>query len=163
MTFNKAFKDAANFSTVHKAKKTGVAKQDLAGQHLRDSMGSQNNALSIFSGMFWYPSYLTQILVLHEKCFILALQILTIPLKQAPMETYKFKVSHVSLLILLGRKNIYGAKYEDVVVAIDWQIKKWGNGHQKDLEPSSVFCICKNSINKFLLQSCRLLGSKGHI
>lgn len=52
MTFNKAFKDVANFSTVHKAKKTGAAKEDLARQHLRDSMGSENNALSIFSGVF---------------------------------------------------------------------------------------------------------------
>lgn len=52
MTFNNSFKDAANFSTVHKAKKTGVAKQDLARQHLRDSMGSENNALSTFSGVF---------------------------------------------------------------------------------------------------------------
>lgn len=59
MTFNKAFKDAANFSTVHKGKKTGVAKQDLARQHLRDSMGSENNTLSTFSGVFRYPSYLT--------------------------------------------------------------------------------------------------------
>lgn len=59
MTFNKAFKDAANFSTVHKAKKTGVAKQGLARQHLRDLMGSENSALPTFSGVFWYPSYLT--------------------------------------------------------------------------------------------------------
>lgn len=52
MTFNKAFKDAANFNIVHKAKKTGVAKQDLARQHLRDSRVSENNALSTFSGVF---------------------------------------------------------------------------------------------------------------
>lgn len=52
MTFNKPFKDAANFSTAHKAKKTGVAKQDLASLHLRDSMESENNALSTFSGVF---------------------------------------------------------------------------------------------------------------
>ena len=52
MTFNKAFKDVANFSTVYKAKKTGVAKQDLAREHLQESMGSENNALSTFSGVF---------------------------------------------------------------------------------------------------------------
>lgn len=48
MTFNKTFKDVANFSIVYKAKKTGVAKQDLARKHLRESMGSENNALSTF-------------------------------------------------------------------------------------------------------------------
>lgn len=53
----------------------------------------------------------------------------------------------------LGRKNVYGAKYENVVVARDGQIKKWGNDHWKDLEPSSVLCLYKNSIHKFLLQS----------
>lgn len=52
MTFNKAFKDVANFSAVYKAKKTGVAKQDLARKHLRESMGSENNALLKFSGVF---------------------------------------------------------------------------------------------------------------
>lgn len=52
MTFNKAFKDVANFSTLHKAKKTGVAKQDLARKHLRESMGSEKNALSTFQGSF---------------------------------------------------------------------------------------------------------------
>lgn len=88
MTFNKAFKDAVNFSTVHKAKKTGVRKQDLARQQLRHSMGYKNNALAAFSGVFGYPSYLTSysdISLSWKKVFMLFLQILTIPLKQAPM------------------------------------------------------------------------------
>lgn len=75
MTFNKAFKAVVNFSTVYKAKKPGVAKQDLARKHLRESMGSEKNALSTFPGVFWYHSYLliqilVWILVFHEKMFL---------------------------------------------------------------------------------------------
>lgn len=47
MTFNKAFNNVVNFSTVCKAKKTGVAKEDLAGKHLKESIGSE-----IFRGVF---------------------------------------------------------------------------------------------------------------
>lgn len=112
MTFNKAFKDVANFSAVYKAKKTGVAKQDLAREHLRKSMGSENNALLKFSGVFRYYFYFTSYWYFSLN-FSLSLKNVSFqPLKEARWSEHQWGHTNVnlSLLLHLGRRNVYGVK-----------------------------------------------------
>lgn len=52
MTFTATFKDVANFSMVYKAKKTGVAKQDLARKHLRNQWDLKIMPYLRFQGCF---------------------------------------------------------------------------------------------------------------
>lgn len=52
MTFTATFKDVANFSMVYKAKKTGVAKQDLARKHLRNQWDLKIMPYLHFQGCF---------------------------------------------------------------------------------------------------------------